>query len=155
MKAICVLDVGEIIFKQNSPSENVSVYINLYNLKPNAIHGFHIHQYGDISNGCDSLGPHFNPYNKKHGSITYNKYNRHVGDLINNIYVDRNGNVNYYFEDNLISLYGENSIIGRSIVIHNNKDDLGIGKNEESKKSGNAGKRIYCGIIGIANPNYL
>lgn len=35
-------------------------------LKPGP-HGFHIHSSGDLSQGCDSIGDHYNPYNAPHG----------------------------------------------------------------------------------------
>lgn len=35
-------------------------------LKP-GLHGFHIHTSGDMSNGCESLGDHYNPHNSPHG----------------------------------------------------------------------------------------
>ncbi|RCN36284.1 copper/zinc superoxide dismutase [Ancylostoma caninum] len=48
--------------------------------------------------------------------------------------------------DSKISLSGEHSIVGRTVVIHADPDDLGRG-DSESKKTGNAGMRVACGII--------
>ena len=52
--------------------------------------------------------------------------------------------------DSHLSLSGANSILGRSVVVHADVDDLGQGGHELSKSTGNAGARLSCGIIGTA-----
>merc|ERR1712012_756295 len=51
--------------------------------------------------------------------------------------------------DNLITLESgaENDISGKAFVVHAGEDDLGMGGDEESLKTGNAGKRLACGIV--------
>jgi Cu-Zn family superoxide dismutase len=73
---------------------------------------------------------------------------RHVGDL-GNIQADADGVARIYISDKIISLCGRNSIIGRAFVLHALEDDLGKGGVPDSLKTGNAGSRIGCGIIGI------
>lgn len=109
--------------------------------------GFHIHAFGDNTNGCTSAGPHFNPFGKEHGAPEDD--NRHVGDL-GNISTDANGVAKGTKQDTLVKLIGANSIIGRSVVVHGGQDDLGRGGNAESKKTGNAGPRPACGVIGTS-----
>lgn len=53
---------GEIVFFQrHPPSGPILVRGNLTDL-PSGKHGLHIHQSGDLRQGCEKLGAHFNPY---------------------------------------------------------------------------------------------
>ena len=105
-------------------------------------HGFHIHEYGDLSQGCESAGAHYNPDGVEHGDLE----NGHVGDL-GNVEADSNGIAEFTIKAERIALIGERSVIGRAIVIHENEDDLGKGGDAESLKTGNAGDRLACGVI--------
>lgn len=111
-------------------------------------HGFHVHEFGDNTNGCMSAGPHFNPNKKEHGAP--DAAIRHVGDL-GNIVADESGKAKVNINDSLISLTGPNSILGRTVVVHADVDDLGLGGHELSKTTGNAGGRIGCGVIGFSS----
>ena len=136
---------GFILFKEDLIKKETIIKINLKNV-PIGIHGFHIHRVGDLREGCSSLCSHYNPKNKNHGGP--NDKERHVGDLGN--IISKNGIVNKTLRDKLIKLRGKYSVIGRSVVIHAGEDDLGKGDNVESLKTGNAGKRIACGVIGYS-----
>lgn len=78
------------------------------------MNGIHIHELGDMSNGCESAGPHFNPTRREHGAQTDTE--RHAGDL-GNMVIDSTGTGTIDVWDNQIALDGEYSILGRSIVV--------------------------------------
>ncbi|KAH0947694.1 hypothetical protein HN011_004304 [Eciton burchellii] len=106
-------------------------------------HGMHIHEYGDISNGCNSVGEHFNPNNSLHGDPEDDLSKRHAGDL-GNISADATGKAIFW---KLYKFLKISDIIGRSLVITENPDDLGKSDNPESKINGNSGTGLTCGII--------
>jgi len=138
---------GTVTFTQGNEkgSNVVVVHANLTGLTPGE-HGFHVHEFGDTSNGCLSAGAHFNPFGKTHGAPQDEE--RHVGDL-GNVTAGEDGKVDAEIKDSVISLVGEHSIVGRTIVIHAGKDDLGTGVGD-SKKTGNAGGRLACGVIALS-----
>ncbi|CAH0682929.1 unnamed protein product [Spodoptera exigua] len=147
-KAVCVLkgDVtGTIFFSQQEEKGPVVLTGEVQGLSKGK-HGFHIHEFGDNTNGCTSAGAHFNPNKMEHGAP--DAMVRHVGDLGN--IESTGGATKVCIQDSVISLSGPNSIIGRTLVVHADPDDLGIGGHELSKTTGNAGARIACGVIGIA-----
>ncbi|GFS45606.1 copper chaperone for superoxide dismutase [Nephila pilipes] len=104
-------------------------------------HGLHIHEYGDLSDGCESIGPHFNPTDSTHGGNE--DVIRHYGDL-GNIVADSSGRASFRIQDNIIKVY---DIIGRSIAVSADKDDLGKVENQLSAIDGNSGKGLAAAII--------
>lgn len=135
---------GIIYFAQSySAAAPVAVFGKVSNL-PNGPHGLHVHQFGNLTDNCDSTGPDFNPDVVYHGGP--DDLVRHVGDL-GNLEGGQFAASGFTLTDNRLSLFGRNSIIGRSIVIHQNADDLGKGKSQSTLVEGNAGARIACGII--------
>lgn len=149
VQAVCVFKdgiKGYVLFKEDLNKKETIIKVELENV-PKGKHGIHIHETGDLRMGCTSLCEHYNPYNKVHGGP--NDKIRHVGDLGN--LESKRGKVNKVFRDKLIKLRGKYSIIGRSVVIHADEDDLGKGGDEESLITGNSGARIACGVIGYAS----
>ncbi|XP_035436580.2 uncharacterized protein LOC118266989 isoform X2 [Spodoptera frugiperda] len=119
---------------------------------PAGQYGFHIHETGDLSNGCLSTGGHFNPNGHDHGHP--HDEIRHVGDL-GNVEFDSTKTANIDFIDPQIKLNGRHNIIGRALVLHAGTDDYGRTDHPDSKKTGNAGGRVVCGIVGILSEEPL
>ncbi|KAK3050766.1 Superoxide dismutase [Cu-Zn] [Extremus antarcticus] len=152
VKAVAVLRgdskvAGTVTFEQSGENAETTISWDLTGNDANAKRGMHVHAFGDNTNGCTSAGPHFNPHNKEHGAPSDS--DRHVGDL-GNFETDGQGNAKGSVSDKMIKLIGPESVLGRTIVVHAGTDDLGQGGHAESKKTGNAGGRPACGVIGIA-----
>uniref|UniRef100_H2YL26 Superoxide dismutase [Cu-Zn] n=1 Tax=Ciona savignyi TaxID=51511 RepID=H2YL26_CIOSA len=150
IEAVCVLKgeqgvTGIVKFSQQADGSPCKITGELTGLAAGK-HGFHIHQYGDHTNGCTSTGGHFNPQNKEHGAPDVSE--RHFGDL-GNVTADASGTATVDITDNLVTLTGEFSVVGRAVVVHAGEDDLGLGGFEDSKTTGHAGGRLACGVIGI------
>lgn len=135
---------GVLHFTQEG-NEATKVFGRITGLKP-GLHGFHVHAMGDTTNGCLSTGPHYNPWKKDHGAPE--DENRHAGDL-GNIIAGEDGVAELSIQDWKIPLKGPHSIVGRAVVVHADRDDLGRGGHELSKTTGNAGGRVACGVIGL------
>ena len=131
---------GIIKFKQD-PGKPTIIRGLIKGLEPGE-HGFHIHEFGDLSDGCASAGGHYNPDGVDHGDID----NGHVGDL-GNITANENGEARFKIVARRVDLSGDRSVVGRAVVVHADRDDLGKGGDEESLKTGNAGDRLGCGVI--------
>jgi superoxide dismutase, Cu-Zn family len=126
---------GLVLFLKNG--NEVQVAGRIQNLTPGK-HGLHIHDKGDCSApDASSAGAHFNPTNQHHGGP--NTPERHAGDL-GNIEADASGIAVINWKGKL-SLSGSDSIIGKSLVVHEKEDDL------KTDPSGNSGARIACGEI--------
>lgn len=140
---------GYVYFEQQSAHKPVIIWASVSNgLVPHKEHAFHIHEYGDARDGCASMGGHYNPYSKAHGSWVHHGTERHVGDLLNNLpAANDRGGTRVRFSDPLVTLFGTDSVYGCSVVIHEGTDDLGMGGTEESLTTGSAGKRIACAPI--------
>jgi len=133
---------GLVRFTQEGDS--VKVVADIEGLIPGQKHAFHIHQYGDCSapDGM-SAGGHYNPEAHQHGLPE--SENRHAGDL-GNVQADDQGKAHYEITVSNVSIIGaKNPIIGRGVIVHAKVDDGG-------QPVGNAGARIACGVIGVANP---
>uniref|UniRef100_A0ACB8G9P2 Uncharacterized protein n=1 Tax=Sphaerodactylus townsendi TaxID=933632 RepID=A0ACB8G9P2_9SAUR len=130
---------GVVRFLQVSP-EKCLIDGTIDGLVP-GLHGLHVHEFGDISDSCDSCGDHFNPDGECHGGPQ--DLHRHAGDL-GNILTTDDGRASFRMEDNRLKVY---DIIGRSLVVDAEEDDLGRGNHLDSKVTGNSGTRVACGII--------
>ncbi|XP_068134242.1 extracellular superoxide dismutase [Cu-Zn]-like [Hyperolius riggenbachi] len=137
---------GQLFFKQAYPHGKLDVVLSIEGFPLDAnqtARAIHIHDFGDLSSGCDSAGGHYNPHSMNHP--------QHPGDFGN--FRVKNGKLKQHLRNINAYLFGPFSVIGRSIVVHKMADDLGKGGNKASLENGNAGPRLACCVIGTISKN--
>ncbi len=122
-------------------ADGVHIAGDIGGLAPGSSHGFHIHEKGDCSAAdATSAGGHFNPAGSPHGRMQHGPH--HAGD-IDNIVANAQGvaRVNIHVSGVTLGTGAANDVAGRAIIVHADPDDYA------SQPSGNAGKRVACGVI--------
>ena len=129
---------GSVQFTQKG--DRVQVSGEVRGLKPNAEHGFHVHEKGDCSApDATSAGGHYNPGGRPHGRHGAGAH--HTGDLPS-LKADANGVARFSFESASISVgAGAGDITGRGLIVHRDPDDY------TTQPTGNAGARLACAVI--------
>jgi Cu-Zn family superoxide dismutase len=129
------------VVKFMDTGNGVKVTGDIEGLAPNSEHGFHIHQFGDCTDPKGaSAGGHYNPEGHQHGQP--GQAMSHVGDL-GNIKADDKGHAHVEVTLSTASISGKNAILGRGVIVHEKADKF-------TQPAGDAGGRIGCGVIGIA-----
>lgn len=131
---------GWVEFAQQGAQVRVTAEVR--GLKPNAEHGFHVHEKGDCSapDGM-SAGGHFNPAGKPHAH--YGKDDRHAGDMPA-LKADANGVARLDWSTSLLNVgSGAANVIGRSVIVHRDPDDY------TTQPTGNSGPRLACGVVAM------
>lgn len=129
---------GQALFKDTEDGLHVSVQVS--GVTPGE-HGFHIHEFGDCGDSGKNAGDHYNPDHLAHGNVLKDGVlQSHVGDLGNlTVGEDGTGRLDAVIAGVRLA-GGKYSVGGRSVVLHEKKDDFG-------QPSGNAGPRAACGGI--------
>ena len=145
--------MGVAVFKEHGIQGEVvlsnrkqGVYlVAVFTKLPPGPHGFHIHKAGDLrGEGCMGLCEHYDIGHHNHGAGPTSKKERHTGDLGNiAIRGARRVRKTYYIKGASVA-----DLLGRSIIVHQDEDDLGQGGFKDSKITGHSGKRMGCAIIG-------
>jgi Cu-Zn family superoxide dismutase len=108
---------------------------------PAGPHAFHVHVFGDCSSpDAESAGDHFH----FHGSSLAPAEHIITGDL-GELTGDATGRATRTATIEAATLHGKFSIVGRSVVVHEKGND------PAKTPDGGAGKRLACGVIGVAS----
>lgn len=127
---------GKVVFIK--VPDGVKIIADIEGLAPGK-HGFHIHEFGDCGGeAASAAGAHFNPTRHEHAGP--DNVNRHLGDL-GNLIADEQGRAHYERIDQIIQLTGSETIVGRSIIVHEKEDDY------TTQPAGASGAKVSCGVI--------
>jgi superoxide dismutase, Cu-Zn family len=124
-------------------ADGVQVVADIDGLTPGK-HGFHIHQYADLSDEKgEGAGGHYDPEHTHHHGLPGDPMPHHPGDM-GNLIADDSGHAHLEILLTGVTIAGDKDpILGRSVVVHAKPDDGG-------EPTGNAGGRVGVGVIGVA-----
>ena len=132
---------GIAVFTQNG--DQITLMIEIQGALP-GLHAVHIHANGDCSSpDGKSAGGHWNPTGVAHGKWGEGEF--HLWE-IGNITVGEDGIDSITLTTDLweIGTDSDVDVVGRGIIVHAGADDF------TSQPSGDAGARIGCGVIVLA-----
>ena len=130
-------DLGEVTFTREAGGVRVSAHVQ--GIEGSGPHGFHVHENGVCEPpSFESAGGHFNPTNAQHACPPTTP--RHAGDL-GNIEIDGEGNGHLELTTDLLGFSGQNSVIGKAVIVHGHVDDC------TTQPTGDAGPRLACGVV--------
>jgi len=134
---------GIVRFRQTA--QGVRIVARVQGLEPNSVHGFHVHEAGDISDPKGlNTGSHFNPGDQPHACSP--DAQRHAGDL-GNIQSDASGVAMLDIVDDHLPLNQPGVkgqvALGRGLIVHSSPDDC------KTQPTGNAGARLAQGVVGV------
>lgn len=156
IRAVCVLRGGEnntiqgtINFAQMIGMNQMKITGDIQGLPTDRKLAIHVHEFGDLTNGPTSTGNRFNP--EKKPSSSSKDPTIYAGNELGNLQINAEGQAKIDVTDKNLTLFGPSSIIGRSIVIIDEKDeDVVRVETEENKVSTTTGtNRLAAGVIGI------
>ncbi|CAF0964590.1 unnamed protein product [Rotaria sordida] len=156
VRAVCGLKGGEnntiqgvIHFAQMIGMNQMKITGEIQGLPIDRKYSIHVHEFGDLTNGPVSTGNRFNP--EKQVSNTSKDQTSYVGDEFGNLQVNQEGLAKIDVIDKRLTIFGPSSIIGRSVVVIDEKEEeLTRVETEENKGSTTAGtNRLAAGVIGI------
>ena len=132
--------VGVATIYTGEEEDTVLIKLTIDGLTPGS-HGMHLHDGRGPT--CDDAGVHLQHEGQVHGGpLNKDSPNRHRGSL-GNVLADSRGVVRGEITANLTVA----ECIGRTLVVHENEDDLGLGGTDVSRENGTSGKRLLGGLV--------
>ncbi len=141
--AVAVFKTDKIIGHAVASQKGTNIQLDVeFTRLPQGKHGFHIHTAGDLrGEGCAGACSHWH----KGAAADHGDYKKgHTGDL-GNIELGPNG---LFKKRYILSKCRIEELWGRTLIVHADADDLGLGDHEDSKTTGHSGARIGCAIFG-------
>jgi len=156
IRAVCVLKGGEnntiqgvINFAQMIGMNQMKITGDIQGLPIDRKLAVHVHEYGDLTNGPVSTGGRFNP--EKKVSNTSKDQTYYANGELSNLQINPEGQAKIDVIDKRLTLFGPSSIIGRSVVITDEKEEDFVRAETEENKAAvtTSSNRLAAGVIGI------